>query len=120
MSTVINSSPTSIVTELDALESESIFVFREVMPNLLAPVLVYATLTIPINIGTEAALSFLGIGVRPPDASWGQMMAKAIDWYQVDPTFFVVPGVCLLLTVLAFTLLGDAFRDALDPKGAGR
>lgn len=95
-------------------------VFREVMPNLLAPVLVYATLTIPVNIGTEAALSFLGIGVRPPDASWGQMMAKAIDWYQVDPAFFVVPGVCLLLTVLAFTLLGDAFRDALDPKGAGR
>ncbi|NYD50446.1 peptide/nickel transport system permease protein [Actinomadura luteofluorescens] len=95
-------------------------VFREVMPNLLAPVLVYATLTIPVNIGTEAALSFLGIGVRPPNASWGQMMAKAIDWYQVDPTFFVVPGVCLLLTVLAFTLLGDAFRDALDPKGAGR
>ena len=95
-------------------------VFREVMPNLLAPVLVYATLTVPVNIGTEAALSFLGIGVRPPDASWGQMMAKAIDWYQVDPTFFVVPGVCLLLTVLAFTLLGDAFRDALDPKGAGR
>jgi peptide/nickel transport system permease protein len=95
-------------------------VFREVLPNLLAPVLVYATLTIPINIGTEAALSFLGIGVRPPDASWGQMMAKAIDWYQVDPTFFVVPGVCLLLTVLAFTLLGDAFRDALDPRGADR
>jgi peptide/nickel transport system permease protein len=48
------------------------------------------------------------------------MMAKAIDWYQVDPTFFVVPGVCLLLTVLAFTLLGDAFRDALDPHGGDR
>jgi peptide/nickel transport system permease protein len=95
-------------------------VFREVLPNLLAPVLVYATLTIPINIGTEAALSFLGIGVRPPDASWGQMMARAIDWYQVDPMFFVVPGVCLLLTVLAFTLLGDALRDSLDPRGAGR
>ncbi|MEU5993479.1 ABC transporter permease [Spirillospora sp. NPDC047418] len=95
-------------------------VFREVLPNLLAPVLVFATLTVPINIGTEAALSFLGIGVRPPDSSWGQMMAKAIDWYQVDPTFFVVPGVCLLLTVLAFTLLGDAFRDALDPHGGDR
>lgn len=95
-------------------------VFREVLPNLLAPVLVFATLTVPINIGTEAALSFLGIGVRPPDSSWGQMMAKAIDWYQVDPTFFVVPGVCLLLTVLAFTLLGDAFRDALDPRGGDR
>lgn len=95
-------------------------VFREVLPNLLAPILVYATLTIPINIGTEAALSFLGIGVRPPNASWGQMMATAMNWYQVDPTFFVVPGVCLLLTVLAFTLLGDAFRDALDPRSAGR
>ncbi|TYB44238.1 ABC transporter permease [Actinomadura chibensis] len=94
--------------------------FREVLPNLLAPILVYATLTVPINIGTEAALSFLGIGVRPPDSSWGQMMATAMTWYQVDPMFFVVPGVCLLLTVLAFTLLGDAFRDALDPRSATR
>ncbi|MBO2463522.1 ABC transporter permease [Actinomadura violacea] len=95
-------------------------VFHEVLPNLMAPVLVYATLTIPVNIGTEAALSFLGIGVRPPTASWGQMMSKAIGWYQVDPAYFVVPGVCLLLTVLAFTLLGDAFRDALDPRGGNR
>ncbi len=91
---------------------------REVLPNLLAPILVYAALSIPANIGTEAALSFLGIGVEPPTPSWGQMLQKAMSWYQVDPMFFVIPGTCLFLTVLAFTLLGDAMRDALDPKGS--
>lgn len=100
--------------------SRARLLFREMLPNLLAPVLVYATLVIPANIGTEAALSFLGIGVRPPQSSWGQMMSKAMTWYQVDPAFFVVPGLCLLLTVLAFTLLGDALRDAIDPRGAAR
>jgi len=93
---------------------------HEVLPNLLAPILVYAALTIPANIGTEAALSFLGIGVKPPTPSWGQMMQKAMAWYQVDPMFFIVPGACLFLTVLAFTLLGDALRDAVDPKGGER
>lgn len=91
---------------------------REILPNLLAPILVYAALSIPANIGTEAALSFLGIGVQPPTPSWGQMMQKAMAWYQVDPMFFLVPGACLFLTVLAFTLLGDALRDAVDPKEA--
>jgi peptide/nickel transport system permease protein len=92
---------------------------REILPNLLAPILVYAALSIPTNIGTEAALSFLGIGVQPPTPSWGQMMQKAMSWYQVDPVFLLIPGTCLFLTVLAFTFLGDALRDAVDPK-AGR
>ncbi|GGS53985.1 ABC transporter permease [Actinokineospora fastidiosa] len=89
---------------------------REILPNLLAPILVYAALSIPVNIGTEAALSFLGIGVQPPTPSWGQMLQKAMAWYQIDPMFFLIPGTCLFLTVLAFTLLGDALRDAVDPK----
>ncbi|AYF26887.1 peptide ABC transporter permease [Micromonospora tulbaghiae] len=89
---------------------------REILPNLTSPILVYATLSIPANIGTEAALSFLGIGVQPPTPSWGQMMQKAMSWYQVDPMFFLVPGICLFLTVLGFTLFGDALRDATDPK----
>lgn len=94
--------------------------FREILPNITAPILVYATLSIPTNIGTEAALSFLGVGVRPPTASWGQMIQESMLWYEVDPMYFLIPGLCLFLTVLAFTLLGDALRDAIDPKGARR
>ncbi|MGW4668497.1 ABC transporter permease [Streptosporangium sandarakinum] len=93
---------------------------REILPNIAAPILVYTTLAIPANIGTEAALSFLGVGVRPPTPSWGQMIDNGLLWYQVAPTYFMIPCVCLFLTVLAFTLLGDALRDALDPKGGGR
>ncbi|MEV0587648.1 ABC transporter permease [Nonomuraea sp. NPDC050310] len=92
--------------------------FRELLPNLSGPVLVYVTLAIPANIGTEAALSFLGVGVRPPTPSWGQMLDDSLKWYQVVPSYFIVPSLCLFLTVLAFTLLGDALRDALDPREA--
>ncbi|NUR85750.1 MAG: ABC transporter permease, partial [Nonomuraea sp.] len=94
--------------------------FREILPNITAPILVYATLAVPANIGVEAALSFLGVGVRPPTASWGQMIQESMGWYEVDPMYLLVPGTCLFVTVLAFTLLGDALRDAIDPKGAGR
>lgn len=94
--------------------------FREMLPNITAPILVYATLAIPTNIGTEAALSFLGVGVRPPTASWGQMIQESMVWYEVDPMYFIIPGICLFLTVLAFTLFGDALRDAIDPKGGRR
>lgn len=94
---------------------------REIIPNVIAIVLVYATLTIPTNITSEAALSFLGVGVRDPTPSWGQMLnaAQSGNYYQRDPWHMLVPGVCLLVTVLAFNLLGDAVRDALDPR-AGR
>ncbi|WP_113700581.1 ABC transporter permease [Nonomuraea lactucae] len=91
--------------------------FKEMLPNITGPILVYTTLAIPANIGTEAALSFLGVGVRPPTPSWGQMLDDSLKWYQVVPSYFIVPSVCLFLTVLAFTLLGDALRDALDPRG---
>lgn len=91
--------------------------FRELLPNLVGPILVYSTLLIPTNILFEAALSFLGVGIQPPQASWGGMLSSAIDYYQVDPMFMVVPGVAIFLSVLAFNLLGDGLRDALDPKG---
>ncbi|MFE7131272.1 ABC transporter permease [Streptomyces sp. NPDC057638] len=91
--------------------------FKELLPNLVAPITVYATLMIPTNILTEAALSFLGAGVKPPTASWGQMLDTAVDTYQSDPTFMVVPGLAIFVTVLAFNLFGDGVRDALDPKG---
>lgn len=91
--------------------------FKELLPNLVAPITVYTTLMIPTNILTEAALSYLGAGVRPPTASWGQMLSKAVDTYESDPTFMVVPGMAIFVTVLAFNLFGDGVRDALDPKG---
>ncbi|SEO70450.1 ABC transporter permease [Actinacidiphila rubida] len=90
--------------------------FRELLPNLVAPILVYSTLLIPTNILFEAALSFLGVGISPPQASWGGMLNSAIDLFYADPEYMVVPGVAIFITVLAFNLLGDGLRDALDPR----
>jgi peptide/nickel transport system permease protein len=90
--------------------------FKELLPNLVAPIIVYSTLLIPTNILFEAGLSFLGVGIQPPQASWGGMLNQAITLYQADPWFMVVPGVAIFITVLAFNLLGDGLRDALDPR----
>ena len=91
--------------------------FRELLPNLVGPILVYSTLIIPTNILFEAALSFLGVGVRIPRPSWGGMLSDAAQGYfQIDPMFMVVPGVALFVTVIAFNLFGDGLRDALDPR----
>jgi ABC-type dipeptide/oligopeptide/nickel transport system permease subunit len=90
-------------------------IFREVVPNLIAPILIYATLLIPTNIIFEAALSFLGVGVRPPTATWGGMLAEAVRYYTV-PHFVFWPGLAIFITVLSFNLFGDGLRDALDPK----
>ena len=90
--------------------------FKELLPNLIAPVLVYSTLLIPTNILFEAALSFLGVGIRPPTATWGGMLSDATQWYQVDPWFMIVPGLAIFVTVLSFNLFGDGLRDALDPR----
>lgn len=88
----------------------------ELLPNLVAPILVYATLLIPTNILFEAALSFLGVGVRAPTATWGGMLSEAVNFYTV-PHFMLWPGLAIFATVLAFNLFGDGLRDALDPKG---
>ena len=96
--------------------SDARIMTREILPNLVAPVLVYATLLIPQNILLEAALSFLGVGVRPPTASWGQMIAAATPIFNTAWWYMVFPGVALLLTVLAFNLLGDGLQDALNPR----
>lgn len=89
---------------------------KELLPNLFAPILVYATLLIPTNILFEAALSYLGVGVQPPRATWGGMLSDAAQWYQVDPEFILPPGLAIFVTVLAFNLFGDGLRDALDPR----
>ncbi len=91
-------------------------VFRELLPNLVAPILIYTTLLIPANILFEAALSFLGVGIRPPTATWGGMLADAVHIYQIDPFFMLFPGLAIFVTVLAFNLFGDGLRDALDPR----
>jgi peptide/nickel transport system permease protein len=98
--------------------SNARIMFREILPNLVAPVIVYATLLIPLNILLEASLSFLGVGVRPPTASWGQMIAAATPIFNTAWWYMTFPGVALLLTVLAFNLLGDGLRDALNPRTA--
>jgi peptide/nickel transport system permease protein len=91
-------------------------VTREILPNLMGPVLVWVTLTIPTYILGEAGLSFLGVGVQPPTSSWGQMLSNAGRFFQNDPMFLLWPGLTLFLTVLSFNLFGDGLRDALDPK----
>jgi ABC-type dipeptide/oligopeptide/nickel transport system permease subunit len=92
--------------------------FREILPNLIAPIIVYASLLIPANILFEAALSFLGVGVNPPTASWGAMIADASSIFDTAWWYMLFPGVGLLITVLAFNLLGDGLQDALNPKGS--
>jgi peptide/nickel transport system permease protein len=90
--------------------------FRDILPNLVAPIIVYATLFIPANILLEAALSFLGVGVQPPRPSWGAMLSDAVSIFDVAWWFMFFPGMALLLTVLAFNLVGDGLQDALNPK----
>ncbi|MER6099730.1 ABC transporter permease [Streptomyces sp. NPDC001728] len=92
---------------------------RDILPGVAGPVIAYTTLMVPGMIATEAALSYLGVGVRPPTPSWGQMIAESVAYYDTDPMYFAVPSLCLFLTVLAFTLLGDTLRDVLDPRGGG-
>ena len=98
--------------------SDARIMFREVFPNLLAPIIVYSTLLIPLNILLEAGLSFLGVGIRPPTASWGQMIAAATPIFNTAWWYMTFPGLALLLTVLAFNLLGDGLQDALNPRAA--
>lgn len=92
--------------------------FRDILPNLMVPILIYTTLMIPNAIVFEATLSFLGMGIVPPTASWGGMLAEAAgnSIYLAAPWLVLIPGTALLFTTLAFNLLGDGLRDALDPK----
>ncbi|MFJ6747139.1 ABC transporter permease [Streptomyces sp. NPDC091266] len=93
---------------------------RELLPALAAPVITHAAILVPANIVVEASLSFLGIGVKPPTSSWGQMLSTATTWFRADPMYVLLPAACLLVTVLAFTALGDAVRGALDPRERSR
>ena len=96
--------------------SDSRIIVREILPNLIAPLIVYASLLVPANILLEAALSFLGVGVEAGTPSWGAMISEATSLFPDAWWFMLFPGLALLLTVLAFNLLGDGLQDALDPR----
>ena len=94
--------------------------FVDLLPNVMAQIIVYATLLIPAAIVFEASLSFLGVGVPPPTADWGSMISDASGFFQYGYWWFLLfPSVALLTTTLAFNIFGDSVRDALDPRGAG-
>jgi ABC-type dipeptide/oligopeptide/nickel transport system permease subunit len=86
------------------------------LPHLVAPIIVYSSLIIATNIIAEAGLSFLGLGIEAPTASWGTLLAAAPEFYLTQPWLMIWPGLCILLTTLAFNLLGDGLRDAFDPR----
>ncbi|MFN8587467.1 MAG: ABC transporter permease [Candidatus Eisenbacteria bacterium] len=96
--------------------SDGAILFRHLVPNTLGPVIVYATLTVPAVILQEAFLSFLGLGVQPPDASWGTLVSDGARVLALFPWLVLFPGLALSLTLLAFNFLGDGLRDALDPQ----
>jgi peptide/nickel transport system permease protein len=98
--------------------SNSRIMFRHILPNVLAPIIVYSTLLIPTNILAEAALSYLGLGVPPDVPSWGAQISEATSLYRIAWWTMVFPGIFLFLTTLAFNMVGDGLRDAFDPKTA--
>ena len=89
---------------------------KHIFPNAFAPIIVYATMNVGTAIIVEAALSFLGLGVQPPTAAWGKMLAESLDYIDIAPWMMIFPGLAIVITVLGFVLLGDGLRDAFDPK----
>ena len=96
--------------------NDATIIFRHILPNMTSTLIVQATVTIPGAIVGEAVLSFLGLGVQPPQTSWGVMLQTAQDQLQAAPRLAVFPGIALVLVVLAFNVFGDGLRDALDPR----
>jgi len=96
--------------------SDARIMFRHILPNVLTPVIVSATLGIPGAILSSAALGFLGFGVQPPWPEWGAMVSEAKDFMLIDSNMIIWPGMCVFLVVLSFNFVGDAVRDALDPR----
>ncbi|WP_441250407.1 ABC transporter permease [Kitasatospora sp. McL0602] len=91
-------------------------IFKELLPNLWTPILVQSTLALPAFVTAEAGLSYLGVGVHEPTPDWGRMLADAATYLRSDLAFLLVPGIAMVIFVLAFNLLGDSVRDAFDPK----
>jgi peptide/nickel transport system permease protein len=98
--------------------SDGRIIRSHVLPHLVAPIIVYSTLIIASYVLAEAGLSFLGLGIHPPQSSWGNLLASAPDYYLAQPWLMLWPGLAVLLTTLAFNLLGDGLRDSFDPRAA--
>src|SRR5439155_27283511 len=95
---------------------EGRLIFRPIVPNTLGPVIVYTPLPVPAVILQEAFLSFLGLGVQPPAASWGTLVSDGARLLALFPWLVIFPGIALSMTILCFNFLGDGLRDALDPQ----
>lgn len=91
-------------------------IMKHMIPNCMSTIIVLITLGIPSAILTEASLSFLGIGIQPPDPSWGSMISYAQPYINTDPLYSIFPGIAIIITVISFNMFGDGLRDALDPK----
>ncbi|MEN3538549.1 ABC transporter permease [Microbispora sp. ZYX-F-249] len=91
-------------------------IFKELLPNLWTPIIIQATLALPLYVGAEAGLGFLGVGMTEPTPDWGRMFQVGANVYHSDVTYLIFPGVSMLIFVVAFNLLGDSIRDAFDPK----
>lgn len=92
--------------------------FRHVLPNVTAPLIVQATIAFSFAILTEAALSFLGLGAQPPEPSWGSMLNAGKRFMELAPWMAIFPGLAIMIAVLGFNLIGDWLRDVLDPRTA--
>ena len=92
--------------------------FREILPNLWAPILITFTLYMPVFVSAEAALSFLQVGVKPPTPTLGNVLSDSISYSSADFFFFFTPAFLIAAIVVSFNLLGDGLRDALDPRGS--
>ena len=98
--------------------SHTRILFRHILPNMLGPVIIYATLTIPSFILYEATLSFIGLGIEPPNSSWGKLIQEGANFLESEPVVLAIPAILFSLTLFAFNFLGDGLRDALDPKAS--
>lgn len=94
-------------------------IFREILPNLWSPIIVLATWQLPILVGVEAGLGFLGVGLGPDVPDWGRMFLEGVQYYHLDFPYLLWPGLAMLIFIVCFNLMGDAIRDALDPKTKG-
>ncbi|MBM3451452.1 MAG: ABC transporter permease [Armatimonadetes bacterium] len=99
--------------------SQTRIMARHILPNVISAIVILATLRISTVILTESALSFLGLGISPPTPTWGSMIADGTKWLRIAPWISIIPGIAIMITVLAFNLLGDGLRDALDPRLRG-
>jgi ABC-type dipeptide/oligopeptide/nickel transport system permease subunit len=105
------------VTAAEAMGAKrSRVILKELLPNVWAPVIVVASLSLPGYLAAEAVFSFLGLGVQPPASTWGILLSNASRYVTVMPSFFLITAGSLVIVVLAFNLVGDALRDALDPR----